>query len=91
MGQKQCAYNDIISNTQYMSIHVYIYSYTKCIYYVHTIIINCNYTFLIACQVEMLSRNIDEIENKLEEIEQVQNDIITKPAASSKCMICNKL
>lgn len=34
--------------------------------------------------VEMLSRNIDEIENKLEEIEQVQNDIITKPAASSK-------
>ena len=47
--------------------------------------------FLIPCQVEMLSRNIDEIENKLEEIEQVQNDIITKPAASSKCMICNKL
>ena len=70
---------------------MYIYIHTLNVYIMYIQLSLTVITLLIACQVEMLSRNTDEIENKLEEIEQVQNDIITKPAASSKCMICNKL
>ena len=33
-----------------------------------------------------MSRNINQIEQKLYEIRKVQDDIITKPATANKCM-----